>query len=343
MGISSIQIASGSNSTATSSPVTFTVTMPSTPVAACIVVNVGAEVEHSPSSGLSVTSIAVSDNKGNTYIPASFLFSGTYATGGGPSYYCGAGQMFYCLNAIAGVNTITISVSGTNWVATSGLNLFYASASVWSGVLTANQPDGTSQNDLSLGPGHFISNPGSITTTLNGDLIVLASMGSCQQATPTGFSVISASAGGPLFDYYMIQSSAGTINPTSTNGVSAAGVMAQFALKAIPNDFTISASPALKTVQPTGSSTYTVTIANGSDNVTLSLISGLPAGATASFSPNPVVNGSGTSILTVTATNVAAGTYVLTIQGQDATATFIHTTTVRLQVLGSFSPRWVSR
>jgi YD repeat-containing protein len=55
-------------------------------------------------------------------------------------------------------------------------------------------------------------------------------------------------------------------------------------------------------------------------NVTLSA-SGLPAGATPSFSPNPVTGGSGGSTLTITTTASLSGNYAFTITGTSGTLT----------------------
>jgi serine protease AprX len=93
-------------------------------------------------------------------------------------------------------------------------------------------------------------------------------------------------------------------------------------------DFSLSVSPASQTV-PNGSTVqYTVTInpSNGfNSSVTLSL-SGYPAGATVSFSPNPSTN---TSTLTiVTPSQNGRKNYLLTITGQSGSLT--HSTTVQL-------------
>jgi len=79
--------------------------------------------------------------------------------------------------------------------------------------------------------------------------------------------------------------------------------------------FTFSASPASQTTSPGGSTTYTAAVtAQGNFAGTVSLsVSGLPAGATASFSP-ATISGSGSSTLTVVASSsTALGTYPLTI------------------------------
>jgi hypothetical protein len=95
-------------------------------------------------------------------------------------------------------------------------------------------------------------------------------------------------------------------------------------------DFTLSAAPASQSIIRGASTTYTVTItpSNGfSSAVTLS-VAGLPAGATASFAPNPASNTSTLTIQTVATTKV--GGYTLTITGTSGSLT--HTATVTLQV-----------
>ncbi len=93
-------------------------------------------------------------------------------------------------------------------------------------------------------------------------------------------------------------------------------MVCNFAIGGTPG-FTLSASPASQTITAGGSTTYSVSVAavNGfSGNVALS-ISGLPTGATGSFSANPV-SGSGSSVLTVSTNNsTQANSYSLTITG----------------------------
>jgi hypothetical protein len=95
-------------------------------------------------------------------------------------------------------------------------------------------------------------------------------------------------------------------------------------------DFSLSATPTSRTVTPGGSTTYTTSVtpaAGFTGSVTLSS-SGLPAGAAASFSPNPTT---GTSTLTVTTSaTTLAGSYPVTITGTSGSLT--HTTSVQLVV-----------
>jgi hypothetical protein len=100
-------------------------------------------------------------------------------------------------------------------------------------------------------------------------------------------------------------------------------------------DFFLSTNPSTQTINPGGSTSYSVTVnpLNGYGNtVTLSL-SGCPSGATCSISPSSVGPPYNPSTLSVSTTSsIALGTYIITITGTDGTLT--HTTTVNLVVAG---------
>jgi hypothetical protein len=97
-------------------------------------------------------------------------------------------------------------------------------------------------------------------------------------------------------------------------------------------DFSLSVTPLAATVVQGGSTTYSVSVAglNGSPgNVTLSA-SGFGSGANGSFNP-PIISGSGSSMLTVTANSTAqTGSFTLTITASNGS--FTHTKTVTLSV-----------
>jgi N-acetylmuramoyl-L-alanine amidase len=95
-------------------------------------------------------------------------------------------------------------------------------------------------------------------------------------------------------------------------------------------DFSLSAAPASQSIVRGGTASYAVSIAPSggfTDAVTLS-VSGLPIGATASFSPNPTSTTSTLSVQTTATTKT--GTYTLSLSGTAAALT--RTTTVTLQV-----------
>lgn len=104
-----------------------------------------------------------------------------------------------------------------------------------------------------------------------------------------------------------------------------------------PN-FTIAATPASQSVTAGAGTSYTATVtpSNGFTGVVNFSVSGLPAGASASFNPTSVT-GSGSSTLSVsTSTTTPNGTYTLTITG--TSGTLVHSATVSLVVTGGVSP-----
>ena len=101
------------------------------------------------------------------------------------------------------------------------------------------------------------------------------------------------------------------------------------------NDFSISASPA-NVSTTAGSSTSTsinTAVTSGSaESVSLSA-SGLPSGATASFSSNPVTSGGSSTMTINTSPTTPNGTYTVTVTGTATSGS--HATSVTLTVSGS--------
>jgi hypothetical protein len=98
-------------------------------------------------------------------------------------------------------------------------------------------------------------------------------------------------------------------------------------------DFTLAATPASRTVVQGSGTTYDVTIGrlgSFSGDVALSA-SGLPAGASASFSPNPATGAASTMNVSTNASTTPPGTYTLTITGTGSGVP-THNTTVTLVV-----------
>ena len=119
---------------------------------------------------------------------------------------------------------------------------------------------------------------------------------------------------------------------TGTDGASLTHTTSVTLLVNGPSDFTISATPASRTVSAGSSTSYTVNIGGlGSFSGTVSLtVSGLPRKINASFNPSSVV-GSGTSTLKVSPNPQAPhGTYTVTITGSSGATS--HSTTVGLTV-----------
>lgn len=100
-------------------------------------------------------------------------------------------------------------------------------------------------------------------------------------------------------------------------------------------DFSLSASPASQSVTVGGNTSYTATVTalNGFSGAVSLSVSGLPTGATGTFTPASVT-GAGTSSLSVTtASTTPAGTYTLTLKGTSGSLS--HTATVSLVVTGA--------
>ncbi|MFI6265781.1 S8 family peptidase [Micromonospora sp. NPDC051006] len=101
------------------------------------------------------------------------------------------------------------------------------------------------------------------------------------------------------------------------------------------NDFSVSVSPTSGSTAPGGSVTATVgtaTTAGSAQSVSLSA-SGLPAGATASFSPSTVTSGGSSTLTIATSASTPPGSYPVTITGSGAAGT--RTASYTLTVTGS--------
>jgi hypothetical protein len=88
-------------------------------------------------------------------------------------------------------------------------------------------------------------------------------------------------------------------------------------------DFSVSASPASQTVTAGNSTMYTATATsmNGYGNSVTWSVSGLPTGATGSFSPASSTPTSSSTLTVNTTSSTAAGTYTVTISASDGTLT----------------------
>ncbi|PYU30691.1 MAG: peptidase S8, partial [Acidobacteria bacterium] len=126
-----------------------------------------------------------------------------------------------------------------------------------------------------------------------------------------------------------------TITGTTGNLSHTASVSLVVNAAAVP-DFSLSATPASRTVTQGGSATYTVNISpsGGFTGMVTFRASGFPTGASASFSPNPAT-GSATMTVTTTATT-STGSFSATITGTSGTLS--HTTSVSLVVNAAAVP-----
>jgi hypothetical protein len=167
------------------------------------------------------------------------------------------------------------------------------------------------------------------TTTLSVSGLPAGATASFNPATVTGsgsstLTVVTASTIAAGTYALTITGTSGTLSHSATATLIVPG----------PPDFGVSATPSSQTVAQGSNTTYTMSLSalNGFTGTAALSVSGLPTGATASFSPASLT-GSGNSTLTVsTASTTAVGTYPLTITGTSGTLS--HSTTVTLVVQG---------
>lgn len=223
-----------------------------------------------------------------------------------PGYY-----MLFILNG-AGVPSVATMVqvsqaandtppTGTITSPTSDVTITAGQSVVYSG--TGNDPDGTIS-------AYSWSFPGGNPSTSN-----LSNPGAVTYATP-----------GSYVTTFTVTDNAGLTDPNPPTRTIT-----------VQPDFSLSASPASRTVVQGSGTSYTATVtasAGFSGTVGLS-VSGLPAGATGTFSPASIAT-SGSSTLSVsTSTATAPGNYPLTITATNGALT--HTANVTLVVSGDFS------
>ena len=191
-------------------------------------------------------------------------------------------------------------------------------------------------SSLTLGQGGLGNSTISTTTLGNPQGISMSASG-----LPTGAS--SSFSANPITSG---QSSTLTIvtsssTPTGSYSVKVTGVGASngathsttITLAVVPNDFSISASPSSLTLGQgvAGSSNIATTTTSGeAQSITLSA-SGLPGGASPSFSANPITSGQSSTLAISTLSSTPTGTYSVTVIGTGSFAT--HSTTITLTVV----------
>ena len=143
--------------------------------------------------------------------------------------------------------------------------------------------------------------------------------------TAGGSSTLTVNAGTAAAGTYTL-----TITGTATSATHSTTV--SLTITSVTNDFSISANPtslALSGKHSSGTSTISTAVTSGGTQTVTFSISGVPRGATSTFSPTSVSAG-GSSTLTVNSGTARAGTYTLTVTGTGATAT--HSTSISLSV-----------
>jgi hypothetical protein len=168
------------------------------------------------------------------------------------------------------------------------------------------------------------SGPVGSTVSINGTNFTGATAARFNGTTAT-FTVTSATA---IQTTVPAGATTGPVSVTTAAGTATSAT--SFTVVTAPADFTVGASPLSQRVTPGASTTYTVTITpiNAFTGQVAFTVSGLPAGASGTFAPNPATTSATLSVTTSTSTPI--GTFTLTITG--ASGALTRTTTVELTV-----------
>jgi uncharacterized membrane protein len=280
--------------------------------------------------------------KGSVNLSASGLPSGVTATfGTNPTTSTSVVTLAASSSATTGTFTVTITGTSGTLTHTTTISLtvkavaspnFSLSASPSSVTVVQGNSGNTT---ISVTPSGGFT--GSVSLSASGLPSGVTATFGTNPTTSTGVLTFTASA--------TAATGAATVTITGTSGTLSHSTTVRLTVNsAAQADFTISDSPTSITVTSgaTGHSTVTIGAVNGFTGTVSLSVSGLPSGASATFSPNTITNGSGNSTMSVTtSSSTPAGTYTLTITGTSTSPSLTHSTTVTLVVntasTGNFS------
>jgi uncharacterized membrane protein len=234
----------------------------------------------------------------------------------------------------AGTYSLTVTGTGTSATHTTSVSF----------VVTAAANDFTiSANPTTVTAMQGTSGTTSISTAVasgTAESIALTATGVPTGATATftpasvtagGASTLTLAAGTAATGTYTI-----TVKGTAPSAMHTTTVT--FTVTSAPaNDFGMSAMPSMVTVAQGASGTTAIdtTVTTGAAQSVALSASGLPAGATAAFSPASVTAGGASTLTLTAAATTPVGMYSVTVTGTGASAT--HTTTVTLKVTAQVS------
>jgi hypothetical protein len=221
------------------------------------------------------------------------------------------------------------------WGSPNGAGLINALAPTGPDFLLSANPSSVTITQGSSGTSTITITPqdgfsGSVTLSASGLPNGVTANFSPNPATTTSTLTLTASATAATGTVSVtIQGTSGSLTNSTTISLTVQALVQSFTLSASPSSVSISKGGA------SGQSTVTITGVNGFNSpVTLSA-TGVPAGVTAVFNPNPAFP---TSTLTLTAAKSAkAGTYTITIKGVSGTLSATTTLTLTVDALGSFT------
>jgi uncharacterized membrane protein len=278
--------------------------------------------------GTSTISITPANGfSGNVSLSAAGLPSGVTAAFS-PNPATSSSTLTLTASTTAATGTATVTITGTSGSLTETTTLNLTVTPAPSYTLSASPASvsvvrgGQGTSTISITPANGFS--GNVSLSVAGLPSGVTAAFSPNPATSSSTLTLTASA--------TAATGTATVTITGTSGSLTRTTALSLTVTPAPS-YTLAASPAsVSIVQGSqGTSTVSITPANGfSGNVSLSA-AGLPSGVTAAFSPNPATS---SSTLTLTASATAAtGTATVTITGTSGTLT--GTTTLSLSVSGT--------
>lgn len=142
----------------------------------------------------------------------------------------------------------------------------------------------------------------------------------------TSTVTLTAAAGMPLGGYtFNLSGNSGSLTHTTTLPVTVNNSV---------GDFGGSITPTIQNIAQGSTATYNITITptGGFNGGVVLSVSGLPAGTTASFSQNPILGGSGSSVLTLTTSGTTPSPSVATATITAISGTLVHSHSIYLGV-----------
>ncbi len=169
-------------------------------------------------------------------------------------------------------------------------------------------------------PGQRVFNVAINGTTVLSNFDIVAAAGGSRKAVIEEFTPTTDALGRLIISYQQ-----GSVDFPKSSGI-------EIIPLGTSSDFTVTPAPSSESLVPGGSTTYTVSVgAVGSFTGSVGLsASGLPAGATASFSPSAIGPGASSTLTVTTASSTPVGAPTVTITGTSGSLT--HATTVSLNV-----------
>ncbi len=212
---------------------------------------------------------------------------------------------------------------------------------------SAGVPSVASFVKLSTGPANqaptaSIDIPATNITRNPGDTVAFSGSGSDSDGnvvsyawTFPGGSPASSSSATPTVAYSTPGTYQASLSVTDNGGLTSTPATRTVTV----SDFSLTATPSMMSVAPGGSTGYTTTVgalAGFTGTVALS-VSGLPAGATGTFSPATITSSGSSALTIVTSAGTPAGSYTVTIRGTSGPVSHTATVTLTVTPVGDFT------